>query len=200
MTDGAASSSSAKTLLERLEPVRDEVVLAVDGVLKAEIVEDGRHKRAACRVGETVRDLDLHPKSILRHDVVEVQVVDGQQSTLFEVGKHNAPAATEIGQRTEEQIILEGLFILALDRGQFRVCVAVAVVTEGEGQRFEDRLAEGGIVEYAARGRLERVANPGAQAYDLDEVIEMAGLQRGILPVVGEAQEFLVTRGMSAVL
>ena len=59
------------------------------------------------------------------------------------------------------------------------------------GLRLEDGLAEGGVVELAVRRLLKRLADPRAQAHHLDEVVEVPGLQRRVLPVVGEAQEFL---------
>ena len=61
-------------------------------------------------------------------------------------------------------------------------------------KRIENGLAQCRIVEYATWCGLERLPNPGAEANHLDEVIEVAGLKRGILPVVGEAQELLVAR------
>ena len=141
MTDGAASSSSAssvhgafscsrKRFSNSLSRFGDQVVLAVDGVLEAEVVENGSQELAAFRMCEAVRYLEVRPESVLGNDLVEVQVVDVQQGTLFQVGKNNAPAATEIRKSPEEQVILECLFVLFLDRGQFGLCVTVAVIAE----------------------------------------------------------------------
>ena len=126
MTDGAGSSSSAssvhgafsrsrKRFFEFFETIRDQIVLAVDSVLKAEVVEDSGKKLTTCRMIEAVRDLDICPVFVLGRDFVKVQVVNVQESTLFQIGKNNAPAATQIRKSAEEQIVLECLFVFSLD-------------------------------------------------------------------------------------
>ena len=55
----------AKAFLELLEPARNQVVLAADGVLKPEVVEDGSQELAAFRMCEAVRYLEVCPESVL---------------------------------------------------------------------------------------------------------------------------------------
>ena len=62
----------------------------------------------------------------------------------------------------------------------------------GAFERLEDGLAEGGVGQRLIWRQFERFADPGAQANDLDEIVEVPGLKRGILAVVGEAQKLLV--------
>ena len=137
----------AKAFLELLETVGNQVILAVDRILEAEIVEDSGQKIPAVRTVEGVGDFDVLPESVLRGDFVQVQVVNVQESTLFQIGKDDAPTAPQIRKSSDEQIILKCRLVFSLHRGQFGFRVAVAVVAERERQRLEYRFPERRVIE-----------------------------------------------------
>ena len=88
-----------------------EEVLAVERVFQAEEVENGREEVASVLVGKVADEGHVRPELILCDDFVEIQVVDHEQAALLEIGKHDSPTATEIGDGSIEEVGLKSLLV-----------------------------------------------------------------------------------------
>ena len=156
----------------------------VDGELGAEAVEDRvQDGFALLGIGFAHQRHSL-PAGIVRGELVQALVGDAEQASLFEVGLVDAPAAGEVFERSVlEQVDHRALALLVAGAARDRVLEEVA---RREFERIEDALAEFGEAERAvlADGLGER----GTQQRDLHEVVEVPGLQRSILPVIGETE------------
>src|SRR5207247_1267052 len=62
-------------------------------------------------------------------------------------------------------------------------------VAEGQVESLEHRVGEALMGEAAATGAFDRAKDRGAQLTDLEEVVEVASLERRVLSVVGERQQ-----------
>ena len=124
--------------------------------------------------------------SVRLHELVERLVVDSQQPGLLEVRRGDPPATLQVAVEAVAEDVAQGSSVSSLaPRTALRVA---GVQLERQGQRVEDPPA-------ARRGAgppPRRWPLPGAaptQQADLDEVVEVPGLQRSVLAVVGEAEE-----------
>ena len=133
-------------------------------------------------------------------DIIDVLVVHAEQSALFEIREDDAPTAAEVGYGAIEEECLESLFIVTTYRGEDRFGIAVGEFEERQVKRLEDGLADGGVGEGLVRRDFERFENGGTQLNDLGKVVEVAGLQGGVLHVVGEAQDLLVFGRIASVV
>jgi hypothetical protein len=118
--------------------------------------------------------------------LVEVGVADLDQAGLLEVGGGEAPAHL-VGVDPVGDDLVHGAVALrlgaALEVGGGRV---VGRCQAGLRERPRRHL---GVVEAVLAGRGGGLVERRAQQADLDEVVEVAGLQRGVLAVVGEAED-----------
>ena len=177
----------AALLTDLVLEVRVQVV-DLDRQLAAHVVQQhARHGGALLRRGLGQRGMQLLPHLVHRRQLVEERVLDGQQPGLLEVGRGHAPAALQVPVEAVAEHVAERL-LGVLARLEDRVAVA------GVGlERQRDRLGHA-LREVVERESLDarvarRAEEPGAHHPDLDEVVEVPRLQRGVLAVVGEAQE-----------
>ncbi len=133
-------------------------------------------------------------------DTVETPVIDRKQTALLQVGKDDPPTAAQVGQGAKKQITLERLLIALADGRDRRLLTTVCEVTERERQRLENGFADVCIrQEIVARGG-QRLADTRPHLHDLHEVVEMTGLERGILPIIRKTQEFLIFRRITRIM
>ena len=83
---------------------------------------------------------------------------------------------------------------VALDLGLLHVLGPHCGVVAVEAQRGEHCASNVFFGQRLLRGCFDRGEQRGARQQDLQEVVEVAGLQRGVLPVVREAEHFLGLR------
>jgi hypothetical protein len=119
---------------------------------------------------------------------VERHVVDDEEAGLLEVGLRDAPAAAEVAvEVVAEHLAQRPLGLLALqvlDGGVARVLLERQL----QGLEHCAARARRGAGRSRSGGR-DGAPQAGAEERDLDEVVEVAGLERGVLAVVGEAEQ-----------
>ena len=128
---------------------------------------------------------------LLLAEVAQPSVGDGEQVQLVEVGVVEAPAPPQVTQQSiAEHVAQRALSLLpcqAHELGCLQVLrqrVRVAVV---EAESLEDGIGEVLLGENAA-GALQRSHQGRSQGEQEDEVVEVPGLECGVLAVVGEAE------------
>lgn len=129
----------------------------------------------------------LLPALLTLGDPLEVGVVDLQESRLLQVRHGDAPAALQVEVEPEGNHVPQSLGRCG---GQARRQVGLACVHDGlQGEGVGD---PGGqlLVRDTVRARVDGgpVQRPAQFGY-LDEVVEVAGLEGGVLPVVDEGEE-----------
>jgi len=105
----------------------------------------------------------------------------------------------QLRRRSARQEILKALLVVTADWGERCVLVAIGKIKERKCQGMEDGLTQVGMGETAPRGLVQGLAYAGAQAHDLDEVVEVPRLEGRILPIIRKAQELLVLRAVTRV-
>jgi hypothetical protein len=116
-------------------------------------------------------------------------VFDDEQAGLFEVGLREPPAAHEVAVEAVGEHLAEHAVGVGACRSLEFLVAGVGV--ERQVQRLEHLLRDLVVGEAVGAGVGDRSPECGAQQGDLDEVVEVAGLQRGVLAVVGERQQLL---------
>jgi len=119
----------------------------------------------------------------------EVPVVDGEQTELLQVGVVVAPAAAQVAQQAigqdEAQRALRLMQCRATEPGVHQIFGEDVLCCGLEAQGIEDGL---GQMRLRQRPTLQGAQQTSAQGEHLDEIVEVPGLQGGILAVVGKAQ------------
>ncbi len=122
-------------------------------------------------------------------EVAKRHVFDLQQSALLKVGRGDSPASLEVAVNPVADHIPHrpvGVGLLGeLDTG------LAGIKLERQVEGLEDAEGQFVVGDSFRSGRLCGLVERGAQQADLDEVVEMAGLERSVLAVVGEAEQLL---------
>ncbi len=137
------------------------------------------------------------PGRLVGADVVQQEIFDMEEVHLLQIGRGDAPSTLEVAIEAIAEHVAQR-FLGVSQRLKFHRRIG-GVLHQRQRQRIEGPLRERFVREpfrRAENGPIERAA----QHPNLDEVVEMARLQRGILPVVGEAQEFARPRRECRVL
>ncbi len=116
-------------------------------------------------------------------------VLDDEQTGLFEVGLGDPPAAHEVAVEAVGEHFAEHAVGVGTCRPLEFLLAGVRV--ERQVQRLEHLLRNLVVGEALLASVGDGAPQCGAQQGDLHEVVEVAGLQRRVLAVVGERQELL---------
>ena len=128
----------------------------------------------------------------LAAEFVQAAVLNGQQVELVEVWVVEAPSAAQVSQQAvaqdEAQRALGLLASQAHELGCLQVLGERAGIRTVEAEGLENGIGQMLFVEHATL-LLKRGHECRAEGEQEDEVVEVAGLQGGVLPVVSEAQQ-----------
>ena len=130
---------------------------------------------------------------VVRGEVVEAEVLHPDHAELFEVRVRVPPAASliepdAVGQHLPERAL--GLLqVEAAQRGLDQPFGADPRVRSVEAERALLGEAQRVAAEAVRAGIVQRAEKPRADEAHEEEVVEVAGLERGVLAVVGEAEE-----------
>lgn len=179
----------AALLDKRLLVLRVEVV-DLDRQLPPHVVEEHPgdplpHGRGGGRQSPVGRPpLLLGPAQL-----VQDRVADLQEAALLQVGRGNPPAPPEVAVEPIPEHLAEGLVRVGLPLEPGRRVAGVRLEREGEG--VEHPLGEDVVPQPVRPGADGRRVERAPQQADLDEVVEVPGLEGGVLAVVGEAEDLL---------
>ena len=168
--------------------------LRLDAQVAPQLVEQHVHElRAGLRFRAGQRLAERGPLGVVGGELVDSVVGQSQLAGLLQVGHRDAPAALEIGpQPIGDDVAQRAGDLLARD-GFVRGVLVFGEVLQIAAERRDDarpqrligeRLVGVSLVLLAGRPVQRR-----AHQADQHEVVEMAGLQAGVLAVVGEGQE-----------
>lgn len=179
---------------EGLQLRLSQVVIAPKCRLMPEEIQGGSNQLRA--VGQRQRGdfRHLFPCGFIGGDFVQLHVGDVQQRALFQVWQDDAPAAPQVMDRPQREIVLEHGEILALPKGR-QFLFQIGEVEEAQTELFANSAANVLCAQAVLRTGRDRPPDGGPHAHHVHEIIEVTGLQRGVLPVVGEAEKFLVAHG-----
>ena len=172
--------------LDALEPCQRETA-DVYGEHLAELVEDDPAQLLAMPVARVPKRLRCGgPQGLISGDLRQRLIADPQQSGLFEVGHGDPPAALQV----EVQAVLDELAqrLLRTRPSGIHGVRGCREIGELKAQRVHHP-GRHHLVSEPARGVGHGLVQRAAQLGDLDEVIEVAGLQTGVLPVVDEREQ-----------
>src|ERR1035441_2714840 len=122
--------------------------------------------------------------------LVQSGIVDGQQSTLLKVGLCNTPASAQVFIEAIFEQSLKRFLVPRLSRSVLGWLLRVELLIKTH--RSEHRLCDVEVLQSLLF--FERLEQSGSQQSDLNEVVEMSSLERGVLPIIGEAHQFLSFR------
>jgi hypothetical protein len=149
---------------------------------------------AAVACAELIEHRNVSPELVHRGNLVEMVVVNLQKRALFKIWKHHPPATPQVVNRAKCEITFQRFFVNAFAKfREVRTTRGIIVKLESAGDAH--RPAQGGEAEFFSFRSLDGLANCRAQPDDIHEVVEVSGLQRGVLPVVRETEKFLVALG-----
>ena len=123
----------------------------------------------------------------------ETFVVEPEQPAILEVGRGDTPTTFQIAVEEILQHPAQG--VLGALAGRSAHLGIGGVVLETQLHRSEDVTRQVAMPQTRRRPLRAGSTECGAQQGDLDEVVEVTSLQRGILTVVGKAQQ-LARRGV----
>ena len=181
----------AGELLRRLalDPLEAKLGQAVDvdGEHLAELVQDDPAQLLAMPVPRVAQRLQrARPQGLVGGDLGEGFVAHVQQAGLLEVRHRDAPAALQV--EVEPVLHQFAQCPLGARLGRVHGVRGGGVVGELQAQGVH-HLGGDALVGQAVRRRLHGGVQGAAELGDLDEVVEVAGLQAGVLPVVDEGQQ-----------
>ncbi len=144
--------------------------------------------------GAGQRGVLVRPDVLGRADVVERLVADLEQAALLEVGGGDAPAPAQVAIEPVSQHVSQGTLGLG-GRGEAHLGIACVELDRQVRAHRRPFAASTSCVMPAgsscSRGRVQG----RAQQADLDEVVEVARLEAGVLAIVGEAQQLACPLG-----
>ena len=114
-------------------------------------------------------------------------VVEGEQPAVFEVRRSDAPAALQVPIEVVVDDPAQGI-VGRVPRRAAHLRVG-GIFVEPKLHGIEDAAREIAVAAARCALVLRRLVKRRAQQGHLGEIVEVPGLQRGILPVVGEAEE-----------
>src|SRR5258706_6256459 len=126
------------------------------------------------------------PRLLVGTHILQREILHVQQPHLLEIGRGNAPSALEVTVEPVTEHIAQGTFCLPA-RLELDVWIA-GVLLQWQSQCVENLLREG-VVGQPHGSVAHSAIESAAQHTNLDKVVEMASLQRGILPIVGETEQ-----------
>jgi hypothetical protein len=125
-------------------------------------------------------------------EVAQALVVDRQQAELVEIGVVEAPPLAQVAHESVPEDEANGsLALLTREPDELRTLEILdehRFVAPFEAQRLEHQIGQVLFRQGATRG-LQRGDQGRTQGKQVNKVVEVAGLQCGVLPVVGEAEE-----------
>src|SRR5208337_2995314 len=190
LVDGPGLAKPLGTLLDEslMELVRQ--VVDIDRQLAPQVVEqDGRNVLTGLRAGAHKGCMAALPELVGPAEVAKRHVLDFQQSALLEVRRGDSPSSLEVAVYPVADDIphcLVGVGLLGeLDAG------LAGIELEREIEGLEDAECQLVVRDSFGTGCQRGLVERGAKQADLNKVVEMAGLERGILAVVGETQKLL---------
>ncbi len=128
-------------------------------------------------------------------EIVDVLIRNADQAQLFEIRIVEAPAPAQVEVDSIAEDVAQGVLDLTAcvspDVRLLHVFGARTRVVAIEAQRREDRGGDFVFRKYLAGICIDRCEERAAQQKHLDEVVEVPGLQRCVLPVIGEAENLL---------
>ncbi len=160
----------------------------VDGEAAPQLVEQHRHQFPA--VFRRVLAQRLHradPPVLGRRQPVQVGIVDAQQPGLLQVGHRDPPAADQVAVEPEAHHLAERLVRGLAQRRRW--IDRNGVLAEVEPELVDHRLGHGLVREAARAGVGGSVVQRAPKQGNQNEVVEVTGLQRGVLAVVDEGQQ-----------
>ncbi len=171
---------------DQVEPVVAEV-LHVDGQVPAQLIQQrGSDLLPMHRVVIAQRDMAIPPGLRIRGDLGQVPVPDAEQPGLLQVRHGDPPAPFQVQvEPVPGHLPQRPPRFVALP--VFRAGVA-REVSHGQAQFLGDPLGHD-LIGQALRSLVQRPVQRPAQLSDLHEIVEMPGLQRGVLAVVDEREQ-----------
>ena len=171
---------------DQVEPVVAEV-LHVDGQVAAQLIKQrGGDLLPVHRVVLAQRDVAALPGLGVRGDLGQVAVPDAEQPGLLQVGHGDPPAPFQVQVEPVPGHLPQcppRLVALAVLRAR-----VAREVGHGQAEFLGDPLGHD-LVGQALRSLVQRPVQGAAQLGDLHEIVEMPGLQRGVLAVVDEREQ-----------
>jgi len=168
-------------LVGLLQPV------GVDGQLPAEVVQQGGEDLPPPGGVEVREGFELSPGLPVGAQLLEPQVSEPQKAALFQVGLHEPPTPAHVLVNAVLDEVGEDLHNLASPGGVGKEILAGGDLPEGKLQGLY-HLGRHLVVAQGA-SFTHRPVYGGPEEPSADEVVEMTGLQAGVLPVVGEAED-----------
>ena len=163
-------------------------VVDLDGEFPAHVVEQHLRHFQSCRWQSTGQSRVAVPPFLFRfRQFIQRLVADRQQSTLFKVRQRDAPAPFQIPvQPVAEHGAECGLGVLQRLKSHQGIA---GVQIERQFQGLEHLLGQRVVWDTIDSSLQHRPVQSGAQQANLDEVVEVSGLERSVLAVVREAEQ-----------
>ena len=133
------------------------------------------------------RGMALAPVFLARAQVVQRLVANLEEAALLQVRRHDPPPAPEVAVQPVSKHVPQGAPGLFLGGVAHQGVVVVRLF--GQIQRFEDALCDDIVGESVLVRSVRRPKQGASEERNLDEVVEVPGLQRCVLPIVCEAQQ-----------
>src|SRR5208283_2235477 len=190
LVDGPGLAQPLGTLLDEslVELVRQ--VVHIDRQLAPQVVEqDGRNLLTGLRAGAHKRCMAALPELVGPAEVAERHVLDLQQSALLEVGRGDSPSSLEVAVNPVADDIPHCLVGVGL-LGELDAWLA-GIKLERKVEGLEDAERQLVVRDSFGTGCPRGLVECRAKQADLNKVVEMASLERGILAVVGETEKLL---------
>lgn len=161
-------------------------IINLNAQFTADIIEqDPGEGEARFRIGTGQERMSLPPAALFPAERGEMFVFDRKQTALLQVGGDHPPAFAKIAIEMITQHVPEDP--VAAIAGKYRLRV-IQIGFRGQQESFEDLLSQFFVAQPRFPRRVEGAAQGGPEEGDLDKVVEMSGLEGGVLPVVGKAQ------------
>ena len=135
------------------------------------------------------------PVGVAGAELVERFVLDVEEATLLEVWHREPPASLHVEEHTVGENVTHGALRALLDVelgvGLGRVKLESRSRREARFEGVEEPLRKVSILDAFGTGLRDGGVEAAADEGHLHEVVEVAGLEGGVLAVVGKAQELL---------
>src|SRR5208283_5919651 len=141
------------------------------------------------RTGAHKRCMAALPELVGPAEVAERHVLDLQQSALLEVGRGDSPSSLEVAVNPVADDIPHCLVGVGL-LGELDAWLA-GIKLERKVEGLEDAERQLVVRDSFGTGCPRGLVECRAKQADLNKVVEMASLERGILAVVGETEKLL---------
>src|ERR1035441_1612798 len=129
------------------------------------------------------------PAGVVGAEGFQATVAGAEQPDVFEVGLDDTPAAPQVFVKAVFGQFGEGAENVRGSRG-LRIQLRVpGYLSRGEAAGTDDGIGDAFKGEFvvAQEGRVER----GAEQRDVNEIVEMACLERSVLAIIGEGEQLV---------